>query len=157
VRTFKTGATRDAEDYKFDFEGFLSPLAIERFGEYMHSHRKQVDGNLRDSDNWQKGMPLSCYVKSALRHMFAWWTLHRGYPVVDKKTGEPVSVEDALCGIIFNTQACLHEHLKAKEQPGHGQKATPKRAELYRTGSVKRPRLRPSRRRSRVRVPGPHR
>jgi len=33
-RTFDTGATRDTSQDKLDFEGFLSPLVIKRFGEY---------------------------------------------------------------------------------------------------------------------------
>ena len=54
MRTFKSGATRDDDAEKFDYEGFLSPLVIRRYAEYMHGHRKQVDGKMRDSDNCQK-------------------------------------------------------------------------------------------------------
>ena len=57
MREFDTGATRDAETNKLDFEGFFSPLALEEYAKYMHMHRRQADGNVRDSDNWQKGMP----------------------------------------------------------------------------------------------------
>ena len=52
MRHFKSGATRDSDETKIDFEGFMSPLVIERFGEYMTKHRIQADGGLRDSDNW---------------------------------------------------------------------------------------------------------
>ena len=61
VRVFDTGATRDQDTTKPDFEGFLSPFVIERFGEYMSKHRVQVDGSIRDSDNWQKGIPFCGY------------------------------------------------------------------------------------------------
>ena len=68
VRTFDTGATRDTDDGKLDYEGFISPLVLERFARYMHTHRLQPDGTLRDSDNWQKGIPRDQYIKSAWRH-----------------------------------------------------------------------------------------
>ena len=57
MRNFDTGATRDVDTNKLDFEGFLSPVVLERYAEYMHKNRVQADGNLRDSDNWQKGIP----------------------------------------------------------------------------------------------------
>ena len=73
VRQFKTGATRDTDEGKYDYEGFISPLVLERFAQYMHKHRKQSDGNLRASDNWQKGIPKDAYIKSAWRHFVDWW------------------------------------------------------------------------------------
>lgn len=109
MRTFETGATRDADDSKYDFEGFLSPLVLERFAEYMHKHRKQADGGMRASDNWQKGIPLDAYMKSGFRHFRDWWRAHRGYPTT---TGD--NLEDELCAILFNVQGYLHEHLKVK-------------------------------------------
>jgi hypothetical protein len=114
VRTFETGATRDSVEGKHDYEGFLSPLVLERFGEYMTAHRVQSDGSLRDSDNWQKGMPKAEYLKSAWRHFLDWWKLHRGYTVVDPRTGKPVTIEDALCAIFFNVQGYLHEILRSR-------------------------------------------
>jgi len=107
MRQFKSGATRDSADGKFDYEGFLSPLVIARFGEYMHKHRLQSDGNLRDSDNWQKGIPKEAYIKSAWRHFMDWWGECRGYASKD-------GLEEALCALLFNIQGYLHEHLKEK-------------------------------------------
>src|ERR1035437_3044741 len=78
VRTFATGATRNVEEGKPDFEGFLSPLSLAEFGRYMASHQKQADGNLRASDNWQKGIPKEAYMKSLWRHLMAVWTLQIG-------------------------------------------------------------------------------
>jgi hypothetical protein len=106
-RTFATGATRNLDDSKYDFEGFLSPAVIERFGKYMHKHRVQADGSLRDSDNWQKGIPLNAYMKSGFRHFHDWWKQHRGYPGTD-------TLEDSLCALIFNANGYLHEILKQK-------------------------------------------
>ena len=108
MRKFTTGATRNNDEDKYDYEGFLSPLVLERFGEYMHKHREQEDGSLGDSDNWQKGIPKDAYMKSGFRHFFDWWKEHRGY-----KSRE--GLEDALCGLMFNIQGYLHEHLKEHE------------------------------------------
>ena|ERR1700683_2355163 len=107
MREFDTGATRDEDDDKWDFEGFLSPLVLSRFAEYMHTHRIQADGSLRASDNWQKGIPLDAYMKSMFRHFMDVWGEHR-WP------GDCVSpdIEEALCALLFNVQGYLHELLK---------------------------------------------
>ncbi len=111
VQVFKTGANRSADVGKFDYEGFLSPLVIERFGEYMNKHRILPDGSTRDSDNWQKGIPFKNYMKSGWRHFFDWWREHRG---IESQEG----LEDSLCALLFNVQGYLHEHLKAKTTDG---------------------------------------
>ena len=114
IRKFETGATRDSEEGKFDYDGFLSPLVVERFGEYMNKHRVQSDGSLRDSDNWQKGMGRDVFMKSAWRHFFAWWKIHRGGKVADERDGHTVTLDEAICGLLFNAQGYAHELLKAK-------------------------------------------
>lgn len=106
-RTFETGATRDTDQGKFDYEGFLSPLVLRRFGEYMHKHRHQSDGKLRDSDNWQKGIPLEVYMKSMWRHFMDLWLHHRNRWQLANE-----DIEEALCGLMFNIQGYLHEALK---------------------------------------------
>lgn len=105
VRTFATGANRDVDTGKPDYEGFLSPLVIEAFGTYMNFNRRLRDGSLRDSDNWQRGMPQDVYMKSGWRHFFDWWREHRG---IATKEG----LVWALCGLLFNLQGYLHEKLK---------------------------------------------
>lgn len=112
IRTFNTGATRDSEEGKLDFEGFLSPPALERYAEYMHQHRIQPDGGLRDSDNWQRGIPLDAFMKSLWRHFFAVWMIHRGGSVRDPRDGHNISAEEALCGVLFNAFGYLHELCK---------------------------------------------
>lgn len=107
MRHFDTGATRDNEEGKNDYEGFLSPLVLERFGDYMTEHRRQSDGGIRASDNWQKGIPKDAYIKSNWRHFLELWKIHRGWVPYNRKT-----LEDALCAILFNTQGYLHETLK---------------------------------------------
>ena len=112
MREFSTGATRNDDTDKFDYEGFLSPLFIEAFGAYMHKHRKQADGKLRDSDNWQKGMDFSVYIKSLKRHFIDLWFLHRGWRRFDKDDGHELTKTEVLCAIFFNTQGYAHELLK---------------------------------------------
>lgn len=107
MRKFTTGATRDDAEHKLDYEGFLSPLVLERYAEYMHKHRFQKDGEMRDSDNWQKGIPLEAYMKSGWRHFFDWWKEHRGLPSRE-------GLADALCGLLFNVMGYLHEYEKNK-------------------------------------------
>ena len=109
VRRFETGATRDLDITKLDYEGFLSPLVLKRFAEYMHSTRVLPDGTYRESDNWQKGIPKPAYMKSGFRHFFDWWSEHR-------EIETPEGLELAICGLLFNAQGYLHEHLKAKGQ-----------------------------------------
>lgn len=107
MRKFDSGATRDTDENKIDYEGFLSPLSLERFGEYMNENRIQADGQLRSSDNWQKGIPKDAYMKSAFRHFMAWWKEHRGIKTPD-------GIEKNMCGLIFNVMGYLHEELKDK-------------------------------------------
>lgn len=105
-RTFETGASRDTETGKLDYEGFLSPLVLEAFATYMNFNREMADGSTRDSDNWQKGMPKDVYMKSGWRHFLNWWRCHRGL-------GAKEGVVWALCGLLFNLQGYLLELLKA--------------------------------------------
>jgi hypothetical protein len=109
MRHFDTGATRDSDEGKNDYEGFYSPLVVQAFGDYMTEHRKQKDGQLRASDNWQQGIPKDAYMKSGWRHFFDWWMLHRGYPVF--KEGHFVTKKEALCALLFNVQGYLYEEL----------------------------------------------
>lgn len=111
VRTFATGATRDLDDSKLDFEGFLSPAVLERFAQYMHGKRRMADGSMRAADNWQKGIPPESYVKSMHRHFMDVWKLHRGLPAAE-------DMETALCAMLFNVQGLLHEVLKGKRNEG---------------------------------------
>ena len=108
MRTFKTGATRDTDTTKLDYEGFLSPLVLGRYACYMNKHRIQADGKARASDNWQKGIPQDAYVKSLFRHFMELWMLHRN----GQQSGP--KVEEACCAIWFNMQGYLLEALKQR-------------------------------------------
>lgn len=108
IRKYDTGATRDADNGKLKYEGFISPLVEKRFAEYMHLHRQQKDGSLRAPDNWQRGIPLDDYADSLIRHVQD-FRLH-----VDGFGSEAVSpdIEDVLCAIRFNVDGYLFEILK---------------------------------------------
>jgi hypothetical protein len=71
----------------------------------MHQNRIQSDGSLRDSDNWQKGIPKDAYMKSMWRHFMDLWKLHRGNEAQE-------DIETALCAMMFNVMGYLHEELK---------------------------------------------
>jgi hypothetical protein len=130
VRKFATGATRDTAKGKLDYEGFFSPLVMHRYAQYLHKHRVQSDGNLRDSDNWQNGITIETYMKSHIRHLMDIWLIYRGYEVYKERTPEGetthvrvpstdpiksswerVNIQDALCGDIFNSMGHLFELL----------------------------------------------
>lgn len=102
IRTFDSGATRDTDTSKLDYEGFLSPPVLRRYAEYMHKNRIQSDGSLRASDNWQKGIPLDAYMKSMFRHFMSVWEGHRAGTVQ----------EEELCALLFNVQGYLFELMR---------------------------------------------
>ena len=114
IRAFGTGATRSADAGRYDPEGFMSPIVIERFCEYMQKHRVQADGKVRDSDNWQKGIPKQTYVKGMWRHALHLWTRFRGYEVQD--AGAAADMEEDCCAILFNVQGLLFELIKDKRR-----------------------------------------
>jgi hypothetical protein len=113
MREFETGATRDSDKEKLDYEGFLGPLALRCYAEYLHKHRMQADGKMRDSDNWQKGIPFDVYMKSLWRHLIELWTEHRsltpGYDLALLDAASYEILSDSLCAIIFNAFGYLHE------------------------------------------------
>lgn len=111
MRAFTGGATRNPEGDKFDYEGFINPEVLHAYGKYMHAHRKQRDGSLRDSDNWQKGIPLRAYIKSLVRHTIDLWRMDRGYIVFNPDTGEPHTKEELCAAIMFNVMGYLKETL----------------------------------------------
>lgn len=111
VRIFDTGATRSPQAEKLCYDRFLSPLVLKRFAEYMHGHRKQADGTLRDPDNWQKGIPQESYMDSMARHEMDVWLHQSGFP--DEATED---IETALCGLMFNAMGMLFEVLRERRQ-----------------------------------------
>ena len=108
LRTFGTGATRDTAENKHEPWGFTSALVEKRFCEYMHRHRTQSDGDLRDSDNWKKGIPHEAYKHSLSRHVQDLRLILEGYGEQARES----DLEEVLCSILFNVQGMLHEVIK---------------------------------------------
>jgi len=106
TRLFETGATRDSDTNKLDYEGFLAPEVLEEYAKYMHECRLRnipPGQELRASDNWQKGIPKSAYIKSLIRHVFEAWTDWRNRGNIRRAI---------LCAIMFNTMGFLFEDIK---------------------------------------------
>ena len=108
VRTFESGATRDTNEGKLDFEAFLSPRVLLRYAEYMSKHQTRSDGTRREGDDWQKGMPSDVYMKSMMRHIMDVWLLHRGYTELARTD----DMGEALCAVIFNAMGLLFNELE---------------------------------------------
>ena len=118
MQQFSTGATRSKDDDKLDYEGFLSPFVLTRYAEYLNEHRIDADGNQRDSDNWQRGMPRHKYIKSAIRHLidaWKWWRILPESPAVSPQIGRQKAFEDLLCAVLFNIMGLLHEILIGRD------------------------------------------
>lgn len=105
ARVFESGASRNSDEGKLDFEGFLSPTVLKAYAEYMNENTYLENGTRRDSDNWQKGIPIDAYMKSMFRHFFDTWSTHRGIET-------PETQKQNLCGLLFNVMGMLHETLK---------------------------------------------
>lgn len=107
-RTFESGASRNADEGKLDFEAFISPNALRAFAEYMDENA-WLNEERRAGDNWQKGIPTDVYVKSLWRHFFDVWAIHRGVPTLDVE-----DMKHALGGVLFNAFGLLHELTKPR-------------------------------------------
>jgi hypothetical protein len=133
IRVFSSGSTRDTSEGKFEYYGFIHPLNDYSFSEYMHKHRKQSDGNLRDSNNWWKGFGKDVPLQSLVRHLEDLKLLHTGYFVYEeKKDGEcrrivrskkiknleenckEITLEECCNAIRFNVEAYKLEIIKEK-------------------------------------------
>ena len=107
IRTFDTGATRSPLGDKLQYEGYLHPLVLQRFAQYMKKHQTDSAGNQREADNWQKGIPVESLMDSKWRHDMDVWLHYRN---CGEHAVEPV--QEALCAVLFNTMALLLHELK---------------------------------------------
>ena len=87
-RKFNTGAQRDVVDGKGRYD-LISPIMIERLAKLLQRGAEKYNDR-----NWEKGMPLSVYMDSGMRHLFKFLAGHRD--------------EDHLIAAIWNLQALLH-------------------------------------------------
>jgi hypothetical protein len=74
----------------------------------MNMHRLQANGETRDSDNWQAGIPKDVYMKSLRRHHDDAWLEHRDFNTENGMIAN-------LCGIMFNSMGLLLEVLKKRD------------------------------------------
>lgn len=109
VRAFETGATRDVDEHKVQYARHLSPRVLQRFGRYMHEHRKTAAG-MREPDNWKKGMDRQSYLDSMWRHLHDIWLLHSG-----EGEGSTDDIEEALCALLFNAMGYLYEETRNED------------------------------------------
>lgn len=109
VRRFESGATRSG-GVKLEYTRFFDARVNKRVAEYMHKHRTQADGSVREPDNWKKGIDRGSYVASLARHEKDMELWEQGYPEEMTET-----IEDSLCALMFNAHGLLYEILK--EQP----------------------------------------
>lgn len=87
-RRFNTGAQRDVVTDKGRYD-LISPIMIERLAKLLQRGAEKYDDR-----NWEKGMPLSVYMDSGMRHLYKFLEGHRD--------------EDHLIAAIWNLQALLH-------------------------------------------------
>ena len=102
ARKFDTGATRSDDSAKPNYIGYLSPLVVKRFGQYMWDHQY---GGQRAADNWKKGITKQAYIESMFRHFMDLWLAHEYNEV-------GLAEQSSLCALLFNVQGYLHELLK---------------------------------------------
>lgn len=112
IRKFATGAIRSALGNKLEYDGYLNPLVLKRFAEYMKKHQTQPDGEQRAADNWQKNIPMASLHDSKKRHDFDVWLHLKGYSEEATET-----MEESLCAAIFGNMAMLKQVM---EQSGRG-------------------------------------
>lgn len=112
IREFDSGATRDTAEGKLSYVKALSPIVLQKYVEYLDKHRLQPNGKTREFDNWKKGIDKDIYMDSLGRHFMSAWLLHDGFRSKDNH-GE-VTLEDSLCGIVFNAIGYLYEILRNK-------------------------------------------
>jgi hypothetical protein len=105
-RDLGTGAVRNSDEGKIDYDGVLHPLVLKGFGEYMMRHTKLEDGSSRDSDNWQKGLVASNMIKSANRHFVDVWLHMRGC-----EGDATESYLNSLYACIFNLMGMVHQEV----------------------------------------------
>lgn len=112
MTAMESGATRSSSEGKPDYRGYISPLALRMFGEYMLRHQTQADGKQRSSDNWKKGMPLERYIESLMRHNVAFHEVWDRYVAGGLQPGDVAVLEEEMAAMYFNVQGWMHEWVK---------------------------------------------
>lgn len=116
MRQYETGATRGSQKDKLSYSRFLDPGVLTEFCEYMQTHRFQIDGTVRDPDNWKKGILKDDYIDSLVRHTFDLWRAwNNGDIITDPDRGTVMTMRDLMCAIMFNVMGLLYEARKEDE------------------------------------------
>lgn len=124
MRTFDTGATRDTAEGKLDYHEYLSTAVLRRYAQYMLSKQVQPDGEKRPGDNWKKGMPTDAYMASMARHFVDVMMFHEGRFTPDSVAEEGMTLETALCAMLFNVMGYLDNLLIEQENENPFKKPT---------------------------------
>lgn len=111
MRKTSTGGTRSNDEGKIDYR-HLSAVYERMWCEYMHEHRIQEDGNLRDADNYKKGLEFEWYLKSLLGHIQDLKLLMEGVGVAEN--GKPKDFFEAVMAIAFNLQGLVIETMRGE-------------------------------------------
>lgn len=118
LRMSESGAIRNSDIGKINYQGALSPLILEAYGKYIEKHSLLPDGTRRNNKNWQKLFGTveehkEVCIESAWRHFIDVLMEHDGYESRD-------GLDEALGGLMFNIQgywfAELKERLEKKEE-----------------------------------------
>jgi len=112
MRQYDSGATRSPLGDKLQYKGFRCPQVEKSFALYMHEHRTQADGNIRDADNWKKGMDKEDCADSLIRHCEDFHSAWEGWEVICPDTKKKVSVVELLNAMKFNINAIIRELIK---------------------------------------------
>lgn len=113
LRNFDTGAIRDNDENKINYQGALSPLVLEAYGAYIQKHSLLPDGTRRNNKNWQNLFGTheehrQVCIESAWRHFIDLLMEHDGYNSRD-------GLDEAIGGLMFNIQAYWFSVLKERK------------------------------------------
>ena len=114
LRMSESGAIRNSDVGKINYQGALSPLILEAYGKYIEKHSLLPDGTRRNNKNWQNlfGTPeehRQVCIESAWRHFIDLLMDHDGYESRD-------GIDEALGGLMFNIQAYWFSILKERRE-----------------------------------------
>ena len=87
-RNFESGAVRDAEEGKGRFD-LITPIALTRLARHYENGAVKYDAR-----NWEKGIPLSTFMDSTLRHL--------------NKYREGIRDEDHMAAALWNVAGFIH-------------------------------------------------
>lgn len=102
---FKSGAIRTSAANEVDPEAAWSVLVVDCYNEYMFECSFLPNGERRNEDNWQKGIPDDSLAKSFVRHAHDVWYIMRKHKARH-------TFLRACCGVLFNCMGLLHNYLK---------------------------------------------